>query len=105
MAGNDILSGVVSVGRDINAEGSDILNGGTGNNTYGVDGLDIITEAANGGIDTVLAVDADRFILGDKLENLDLSFITEDANGTGNNLNNTITGSEPQRYPQWARRQ
>lgn len=77
--------------REIVVEGSDILNGGTGNDTYGIDELDTITEAANGGIDTIFTLGS--FTLGDNLENLDLSLNNEDANGTGNNLNNTITGS------------
>ncbi|MFZ5722750.1 MAG: VCBS domain-containing protein [Pseudomonadota bacterium] len=80
-AGNDVLDG--------NA-GSDILVGGAGNDTYRVDAAaDQIVEAVDGGVDTVVA-SAD-FTLGSNVENLALSGGA--LAGTGNELNNTISGT------------
>ncbi|WP_064709925.1 M10 family metallopeptidase C-terminal domain-containing protein [Rhizobium bangladeshense] len=81
-AGNDMLNG---------AAGADTLIGGAGNDTYIVDNAgDIVTEAANEGIDTV-RTNLAAYILGTNVENL--TFIgTGPFAGTGNNLDNTITG-------------
>jgi Ca2+-binding RTX toxin-like protein len=105
-AGNDSLEG--GIGNDsilggsgddtLDGEvGNDTLKGGTGNDTYYVrDSRNIIIENPNEGTDTVFTfVD---FTLGNQLENLTLSGPATNPyngafNGTGNNLNNTITGN------------
>ncbi|MBX5187276.1 RTX toxin, partial [Rhizobium sp. NZLR5] len=79
-AGNDVLNG---------GAGADTLIGGAGDDTYIVDNAgDIVTEAA--GIDTVRTTLA-SYTLGSDVENLTyigtVSFV-----GTGNLLDNTITG-------------
>jgi Ca2+-binding RTX toxin-like protein len=77
LAGNDSLSG--NNGNDLldGGDGTDTLDGGLGNDsliggngddTYLVDSDDIITEAANAGIDTVKSFT--NFTLGNNLENL-----------------------------------
>ncbi|MGH2412938.1 MAG: calcium-binding protein, partial [Microcystaceae cyanobacterium] len=94
MAGNDSISG---------GAGSDFLDGGTGNDTlvggsgddyyYGINSTaDIITEAANGGTDTVFSFVS--YTLGANLENLYLSSFSSNINGTGNSLNNTLGGND-----------
>lgn len=68
--------------------GNDTLDGGNGNDTYSVDSLgDEIIDVA--GIDTVRA--EINWILAENLENLELNFSSA-TNGTGNALDNTITG-------------
>ncbi|MEH2082822.1 MAG: calcium-binding protein [Nostoc sp.] len=80
--GNDTLNGGLGI---------DTLNGGAGDDSYVVDNtLDIITEAANSGIDTVRS--SFNYTLGANLENLRLR---EGGNitGTGNSLNNFLFGN------------
>jgi len=71
--------------------GNDILLGGAGDDTYIVDSaFDTVTEGVNTGIDTVSSsVD---WVLGENIENLSLTG-KNTINGTGNNLNNTISGN------------
>jgi Ca2+-binding RTX toxin-like protein len=71
--------------------GNDTLIGGLGDDTYIVNDLsETIIEAADGGLDTVIA--SISYTLGANIENLTL---TGDANisGTGNALNNTLRGN------------
>ena len=79
--GNDTLDG---------GAGADTMTGGLGDDTYIVDStLDVVVEAAAGGIDTVnSSVDT---TLGAELENLVLTGTA--LNGTGNAANNVITGN------------
>jgi Ca2+-binding RTX toxin-like protein len=81
-AGNDTLNG---------SGGNDTLIGGSGNDTYVVDNLGVtVKEVANGGTDTI-QTNLATYSLGANLENL----AYEGAGafkGTGNNLNNNITG-------------
>ena len=79
--GNDTLEGKV---------GTDRLNGGTGNDTYIIDSLDILTELAGEGNDTVFA--AHTYTLGNNLENLTLTG-SDTINGTGNSADNVLTGN------------
>ncbi|TAW20173.1 hypothetical protein ELI20_02500 [Rhizobium ruizarguesonis] len=82
-AGNDTLDGWT---------GADTLIGGTGNDTYVIDNADDrVTEAANGGIDTVRTTLA-AYTLGSDVENLTYSG-TAAFTGTGNSLANTIKGA------------
>jgi Ca2+-binding RTX toxin-like protein len=76
--------------------GPDTLEGGAGNDTYVVDGSDTIVETNDngsdaGGIDTVRTALND-YALGTNLENLTL-LGTAAINGSGNGLNNIITGN------------
>jgi Ca2+-binding RTX toxin-like protein len=99
-AGNDNLYGGVGIdeliGGDGNdtldgASGADTLRGGPGNDVYLVDdGADVVIEQANEGTDTVKS--AITYALGADLEHLTLTG-TDPINGTGNDLNNTLTGN------------
>jgi Ca2+-binding RTX toxin-like protein len=81
-AGNDILNG---------GGGADSMSGGVGNDLYVVDNAgDVVTELADGGIDT-LQSSVSR-ILGDQQENLTL-LGTAAINATGNALNNVLQGN------------
>lgn len=80
-SGNDELDGGFA--------GSDTLRGGLGNDTYEVTGFsDTVIENPGGGIDTVNSDGS--FTLGANVENLDLR---DGGTGTGNELNNILTGS------------
>ncbi|WP_114950234.1 M10 family metallopeptidase C-terminal domain-containing protein, partial [Rhizobium phaseoli] len=82
-AGNDTLNG---------GAGADTLIGGAGDDAYIVDNAaDIVTEAADEGVDTVRATSA-NYTLGANLENL--TYLgTAAFTGTGNDLANTIRGA------------
>jgi Ca2+-binding RTX toxin-like protein len=92
-AGNDIVNG--GAGNDVldGGSGADTLNGGTGDDTYVVDNFgDVVNELPNEGIDLVTSTIS--WSLGANLENLTLlSLNTTALNGTGNSLNNVITGT------------
>ena len=71
--------------------GADDMTGGTGDDTFLVDNAsDTVTEGSGGGTDTVIS--SVSFTLGDFIENLELS-LSSNINGTGNILNNRITGN------------
>ena len=71
--------------------GNDTMAGGKSDDTYLVDSsLDVVTELAGEGTDTVQA--SASFVLGDNIENLLLTG-TANLNGTGNTLANTLTGN------------
>lgn len=80
-AGNDYLDG---------GSGVDNLAGGTGNDMYIVSSGDIVTEALNGGTDTVRA--SISYTLGSNVEKLVLTGASS-VNGTGNALANFLTGN------------
>jgi Ca2+-binding RTX toxin-like protein len=80
-AGNDKLDG---------GPGVDRLVGGAGNDTYTADASDTIVEAANDGIDLVNS--AVSLTLMANVEKLTLTG-TAAVNGTGNELDNTLTGN------------
>jgi Ca2+-binding RTX toxin-like protein len=97
-AGSDILRG--GSGNDVLVAGNNIdvmtdedqLFGGTGNDSYYVDGdTSIIVELAGQGTDTVVARVYDGYTLGANLENLAL--VGGDVHGAGNTLANSITGT------------
>ena len=89
-AGNDTLTGAGGNDTLIGGTGADTMDGGVGNDSYEVDQIgDIVTEAADQGIDTVNS--AISYTLGANVENLVLTGTA--ANGTGNALANVITGN------------
>jgi Ca2+-binding RTX toxin-like protein len=72
-------------------KGNDTLVGGLGNDSYIVDSsLDVVTEDANAGTDSITA--SVSFVLGANVENLALTG-TDNLNGTGNALNNDLSGN------------
>jgi Ca2+-binding RTX toxin-like protein len=80
--GNNVLTG---------GTGADTLIGGAGNDSYYVDNTaDSITENLNQGTDIVFS--SVTYTLSTNLENLTLQGTTA-INGTGNDLNNSITGN------------
>ena len=83
LGGNDYLYGYSD-------SFADTLIGGTGNDTYEIfEAIEVVTEALNEGTDTVNS--SVTYTLTANVENL---VLTGGAiNGTGNALNNTITGS------------
>ncbi len=90
-AGNDTLSG--GSGNDTlnGGAGADKMAGGAGNDTYIVDNAgDLVTEAAAAGTDTVKTTLA-SYTLDANVENLTFNAFGDFA-GTGNGLNNAITG-------------
>ncbi len=81
-AGNNVLDG---------GAGTDVMRGGAGNDTYIVDDVsDTIVELDNEGTDSVKA--SVSYTLAAGLENLTLTG-TQDAGGTGNDLNNQLIGN------------
>jgi len=91
-AGNDILNGGLGADTLIGGTGVDTLIGGAGNDTYVVDSTtDTITEISAEGTDTVRS--SVTFSLANlaHVENLTYSG-TAAWSGTGNSLNNVITG-------------
>ncbi|MEJ6486264.1 Calx-beta domain-containing protein [Nostoc punctiforme UO1] len=71
--------------------GDDTMSGGLSNDIYIVDSIgDVITENADEGTDSVNS--SITYTLTDNVERLTLTGTT-DINGTGNELNNTITGN------------
>ena len=88
--GNDTLSGGGGNDSLDGGAGNDVMAGGAGNTTYTVDNvLDIVTEFAGGGTDTV--VSSVEWTLGTEAENLTLAGST--AKGTGNAGANVLTGN------------
>ncbi|PWT85096.1 MAG: hypothetical protein C5B56_14550 [Proteobacteria bacterium] len=79
-AGNDILDG---------GAGADTMIGGTGDDTFFVDNVgDVVTENVNEGTDLIES--SVSYTLPANVENLTLTL--GNLNGTGNNLDNIITG-------------
>jgi Ca2+-binding RTX toxin-like protein len=76
---------------------ANVLSGGLGDDTYVVVSTgDTVVENANEGIDTVQS--NITYTLGANVENLTLTGATA-INGTGNVLNNTLTGNSAAKHP------
>ncbi len=98
--GNNVLTGNAVANRLEGFDGNDTLNGGAGNDTliggagndlYIVDSaLDVVTELADEGVDTVQSSIA--LTLADNVEYLILTGAGA-IGGTGNDLNNVLTGN------------
>ena len=90
--GDNILTGNAGANVLDGGRGWDKLVGGTGDDTYLVDQMgDVLTEAANAGIDEVQALVS--YALGLNLENLTLVDGAGNLDGTGNALANALTGN------------
>jgi Ca2+-binding RTX toxin-like protein len=80
--GNDVLTG---------GTGSDTLEGGSGDDVYGVDNAaDIVTEAADGGTDSINA--STTYTMSSNVENMRLAGLAA-IDGTGNAQANFILGN------------
>jgi Ca2+-binding RTX toxin-like protein len=90
--GDDILHGD-SLGGDSLGGDYDLMDGGSGDDTYYVDTpADLTFEAVAGGTDTVIAdIHGAGYYLYANVENLILTGLT--PYGVGNELDNTLTGS------------
>lgn len=87
----DVLTGD-GLGNVLNGGlGADTMSGGLGNDTYIVDASDVVTEAANAGIDT-LVVTTDWTLNRPNIENLQLTGPA--LRGTGDAGANRITGND-----------
>jgi Ca2+-binding RTX toxin-like protein len=88
--GNDTLQGGEGADSLVGGDGVDRLDGGNGDDTYVLADLDLVIEAANAGIDTVLS--AITYTLPGTVENLSLLNNTDIA-GTGNAVANVLNGN------------
>ena len=92
-AGNDTLNGGAGNDTLIGGIGADTMTGGTGNDTYEVDDAgDVVTEAANEGIDTIRVGFSYSLAANLAVENLTLTGAAA-IDGAGNALANTIIGN------------
>ena len=90
-SGNDTLYGGADSDYLDGGAGNDSMDGGAGDDIYVVNATgDRVVEGVDGGIDTVRTA-LTAFTLGANVENLVLT-ATGAATGTGNTLDNTITG-------------
>ncbi|MDB5471262.1 MAG: hypothetical protein JWR84_2822 [Caulobacter sp.] len=90
-AGNDVILGGAGIDRLDGGKGADAMTGGLGNDTYVVDDAgDTVTEALNGGADTVEA--SIDYLLGANVETLVLTGVAN-ISGIGNALSNHMTGN------------
>jgi Ca2+-binding RTX toxin-like protein len=87
----NLLVGNAAANRLDGGAGADTLRGGLGNDTYMVEAADVVVEAADGGIDTL--VSGTTRTLGAWQENLTLTGIFN-VDGTGNAMANVLRGNE-----------
>lgn len=89
-SGNNTLDGLA---------GADSMEGGAGNDYFIVDNTGDVATDFGGGFDEVFA--SASFTLGSGIENLTLDTLVVGAiNGTGNNLDNVITGTDGDNFLQ-----
>lgn len=86
----NLLVGNSAANRLDGGAGADTLRGGLGNDTYVVDGSDVVVEAEDGGIDTIVA--RESHTLDARLENLTLAG-SLDIDGTGHAGGNVLIGN------------
>jgi Ca2+-binding RTX toxin-like protein len=92
MDGDDALDGGDGIDFLDGGVGADAMDGGAGNDTYVVDNVsDVITEAAQGGNDTVRS--EITYIIGVDLENLELLGV-QALDATGNAKSNYLIGND-----------
>ena len=88
---DNVLTGNSAANTLSGGTGADTMMGGAGNDTYVIDNtLDVIIENLNEGTDLVKS--SVTYILAANVENLILTG-TAAINGTGNELNNSLTGN------------
>lgn len=93
LGGSDVIRALDGDDLIDGGTGFDSMYGGKGNDTYIIESIgDTPYESANEGIDTV-KTSLVKYALGSNIENL-IYTGTADFTGTGNTLNNSITGSE-----------
>ena len=93
LAGNDQLIGGLGADRLDGGAGADTMVGGQDGDRYVVDdALDVVTELADQGVDTV--VTSINYTLGANVELLYLTSGSVAVSGTGNGLDNEIGGNE-----------
>ena len=98
LAGNDTLNGGKGADTLNGGSGADVMTGGAGNDTFMIDDAgDVVVEAENGGIDTIISVF--NATVYDNFENLTLSG-SDDTNGDGNAVANRISGNSGSNYLQ-----
>ena len=91
-AGQDQLQGGAGNDRLDGGNGADLMVGGAGNDSYVVDNIsDVVSEEINQGTDSV-ETSLTTYILSENVERLVYTG-TDAFTGTGNGLNNIITGS------------
>ncbi len=90
-AGDDTLVGQAGNDSMDGGSGNDSMSGGLGNDSYIVDSnTDVVTEAVNGGIDTVFS--SVSYTLSDNVDKLVLTG-SSPLDGTANGLDNEIIGN------------
>lgn len=93
-AGSDTIFGGAGADTLDGGAGSDTLYGGYGNDLYFVDATsDVTIDVFDSDIGDKVVSSA-NYTLGANIENLDLVAGTANLNGTGNGLDNTITGND-----------
>ncbi len=94
-AGNDTLIGGAGDDSLDGESGKDQMSGGKGNDFYLVDNAgDKVTEFAGEGIDDTVVTTLSAYVLGANLEGLGFDASVHGGTGTGNALDNQITGSD-----------
>jgi VCBS repeat-containing protein len=92
MGGDDLLDGKGGDDTMIGGAGDDTMIGGAGNDSYYVDSTsDVVTENPDEGTDRVYA-SAD-YTIGPNIERLELLEGAGSINGTGNDLDNVLSGN------------